>query len=88
MTKNASQGSINQQIFPFIPERILSELPEPPLSKRSRKVASEIAQIKERIQADKLKNPTPAQPGVQNPVPYLATGPVKAKRLRIAPGYT
>ncbi len=32
MTKNASQGSINQQIFPLIPERFLSELPEPPLS--------------------------------------------------------
>jgi hypothetical protein len=57
-------------------------------SKRSRKVASEIAQIKERIQADQLKNPTAAQPGIHNPVPYLATGPVKAKRLRIAPGYT
>lgn len=57
-------------------------------SKRSRKVASEIAQIKERIQADKLKNPIAAQPGVQNPVPYIAIGPVKAKRLRISPGYT
>ncbi len=32
MTKNASQGSINQQIFPLIPERFLSELPEPPLT--------------------------------------------------------
>ena len=32
MTKNASQGSINQQIFPLIPERLLSELPEPPRS--------------------------------------------------------
>ena len=31
MTKNPSQGSINQQIFPLIPERFLSELPEPPL---------------------------------------------------------
>jgi putative transposase len=57
-------------------------------SKRSRKVASEIAQIKERIQADQLKNPIAAQPGIQNPLPYIAIGPVKAKRLRIAPGYT
>jgi hypothetical protein len=32
LTKNASQGSINQQILPLIEERILSELPEPPLS--------------------------------------------------------
>ena len=32
LTKNLSQGSINQQIFPLIPERFLSELPEPPLS--------------------------------------------------------
>jgi hypothetical protein len=31
LTKNASQGSINQQIFPLISERFLSELPEPPL---------------------------------------------------------
>ena len=60
-------------------------------SKRSRKAASEIAHIKERIQADQRKDPrssapttTPATP---EPVPYLATGPVKAKRLRIAPGY-
>jgi putative transposase len=58
-------------------------------SKRSRKAASEVAQIKERIQADQRKDPpapsaTPVPPG---PVPYLATGPVKAKRLRIAPGY-
>ena len=58
-------------------------------SKRSRKAASEIAQIKERIQADQRKDPpasspTPVPP---DPVPYLATGPVKAKRLRIAPGY-
>jgi hypothetical protein len=32
LTKNDTQGSINQQIFPLIPERFLSELPEPPLS--------------------------------------------------------
>jgi hypothetical protein len=32
LTKNRSQGSINQQIFPLIEERILSELPGPPLS--------------------------------------------------------
>jgi hypothetical protein len=32
LTKNATQGSINQQIFPLIPETFLSELPEPPLS--------------------------------------------------------
>jgi hypothetical protein len=31
LTKNATQCSINQQIFPLTPERILSELPEPPL---------------------------------------------------------
>ena len=31
MTKNATQGSINQQIFPLIEDRFLSELPEPPL---------------------------------------------------------
>jgi putative transposase len=60
-------------------------------SKRSRKAASEIAQIKERIQADQRKDPPAssptATPGAPEPVPYLATGPVKAKRLRIAPGY-
>jgi hypothetical protein len=58
-------------------------------SKRSRKAASEIAHIKERIQADQRKDPPdPSQtPVAPNPVPYLATGPVKAKRLRIAPGY-
>jgi hypothetical protein len=32
LTKNATQCSINQQIFPLTPERFLSELPEPPLS--------------------------------------------------------
>ena len=56
-------------------------------SKRSRKAASEIAQIKERIQADQLKNPLPPTPVISDPLPFLATGPVKAKRLRIAPGY-
>jgi putative transposase len=56
-------------------------------SKRSRKAASEIAQIKERIQADQLKNPPPPAPITPDPLPFLATGPVKAKRLRIAPGY-
>ena len=58
-------------------------------SKRSRKAASEIAHIKERIQADQRKDPPdPSQiPVAPNTVPYLATGPVKAKRLRIAPGY-
>ena len=35
MTKNASQGSINQQIFPLIEESILSELPGPPLTASS-----------------------------------------------------
>lgn len=34
LTKNASQGSIIQQIFPLIPERFLSELTEPPLPKK------------------------------------------------------
>jgi putative transposase len=57
------------------------------LSKRSRKAASEIAQIKERIQADQRKDPPPPASVPPDPVPYLATGPVKAKRLRIAPGY-
>jgi hypothetical protein len=47
----------------------------------------EIAQIKERIQADQLKNPLPPTPVISDPLPFLATGPVKAKRLRIAPGY-
>jgi putative transposase len=47
-------------------------------SKRSRKAASEIAHIKERIQADQRKDPpasspTPVPP---DPVPYLASGPV------------
>jgi hypothetical protein len=32
LTKSASQGSINQQIFPPIPERFLSGLPEPPIT--------------------------------------------------------
>jgi hypothetical protein len=32
LTKDTSQGSINSQIFPLIPERFLSELPEPPPS--------------------------------------------------------
>ena len=58
-------------------------------SKRSRTAASEIAHIKERIQADQRKDPPtpPATPALPDPVPYLATGPVKAKRLRIAPGF-
>jgi hypothetical protein len=58
-------------------------------SKRSRKAASEIAHIKERIQADQRKDPRPSSPTPvpPEPLPYLATGPVKAKRLRIAPGY-
>ncbi len=34
LTKNATQCSINQQIFPLIPERFLSGLPEPPLIAR------------------------------------------------------
>jgi haloacetate dehalogenase len=33
LTKNVTQVSINQQIFPLIPERFLSELPEPPQTK-------------------------------------------------------
>jgi hypothetical protein len=36
LTRNASQGSINQQIFPLIEERNLSELPGPPLWTRQR----------------------------------------------------
>jgi hypothetical protein len=31
LTKNQTQCSINQQIFPLTPERFLSELTEPPL---------------------------------------------------------
>jgi hypothetical protein len=38
LTRNASQGSINQQIFPLVPERFLSELPEPPLGRVFSKV--------------------------------------------------
>jgi hypothetical protein len=34
LMKNASQRSINQQILPLIEERILSELPGPPLPTR------------------------------------------------------
>jgi hypothetical protein len=33
LTKNATQCSINQQIFRHITERFLSELPKPPLRK-------------------------------------------------------
>ena len=32
LTEKSTQCSINQQIFPLIPERFLSELPEPPLT--------------------------------------------------------
>ncbi len=31
LTRNASQGLLNQQNFPLFPERFLSELPEPPI---------------------------------------------------------
>src|ERR1700719_1294405 len=31
LTKKPPQDSITQQVFPLIPERFLSELPEPPL---------------------------------------------------------
>lgn len=56
-------------------------------SKRSRKAASEVAQIKERIQADQRKNPPADTRAITSQIPFLATGPAKAKRLRIAPGY-
>jgi hypothetical protein len=40
LTKNATQCSINQQIFPLTPERFLSELPEPPLGTANQMVTT------------------------------------------------
>ena len=56
-------------------------------SKRSRKVASEIAQIKDAIDAGKRKSAGTDAPNAQeHPLP-LALGPVKALRLRIPSGF-
>jgi putative transposase len=56
-------------------------------SKRSRKVASEIAQIKEGIGEAKRNSIADDDPnGAERPLP-LAVGPVKAHRLRIPSGF-
>jgi hypothetical protein len=52
--------------------------------KRSRRVASEIAQIQDRIKAKQTSIMTPAASA--NPLP-LAIGPVKARHLRIPSGF-
>jgi len=57
-------------------------------SKRSRKAANEIAQIKEAIGEGKPKTTETEGPTVSPPVLPLAVGPVKAHRLRIPSGYT
>ena len=57
-------------------------------SKRSRKAASEIAQIKDAIGEGKPKTTGTESPTVSPPVLPLAVGPVKAHRLRIPSGYT
>ncbi|MGB6310593.1 MAG: hypothetical protein WBF89_22650 [Steroidobacteraceae bacterium] len=54
-------------------------------AKGSRRVASEIAQIKDRIQAKQTMRMDPAASVDALP---LARGPVKAQRLRIPPGFT
>jgi putative transposase len=54
-------------------------------AKRSRRVASEIAQIKDRIQAKQTIRMDPAASADALP---LARGPVKAHRLRIPSGFT
>jgi putative transposase len=56
-------------------------------SKRSRKVASEIAQIKDAISEGKRNSTLDDGPsGAERPLP-LAVGPVKAQRLRIPSGF-
>ena len=55
-------------------------------AKRSRKAASEIAQIKQRIQADKTTGSSAATQEQTHALP-LAIGPAKARRLRIPPGF-
>jgi transposase InsO family protein len=56
-------------------------------SKRSRQAASEIAQIKDTIDAGKRKSATNDAPNAEeHPLP-LAVGPVKALRLRIPSGF-
>jgi hypothetical protein len=52
--------------------------------KRSRRAASEIAQIQDRIKATQSSIMTPTASA--NPLP-LAIGPVKARRLRIPSGF-
>jgi hypothetical protein len=51
---------------------------------RSRRVASEIAQIKDRIKAKQTTTTEPT--AIADPLP-LAKGPVKARRLRIPSGF-
>jgi len=53
-------------------------------AKHSRRVASEIAQIKDRIQAKQTMRMDPAASADALP---LASGPVKAQRLRIPSGF-
>jgi hypothetical protein len=56
-------------------------------AKRSRRAASEIAQIKEAIDTAKRKSPTQDAPNAEErPLP-LAAGPVKAIRLCIPSGF-
>ena len=55
-------------------------------SKRSRKVASEIAQIKDAINECRRDAPDDDAPGGAAPLP-LAVGPVQARRLRIPSGF-
>ena len=54
-------------------------------SKRSRRAASEIAQIKDGIQQRRAPIPDSTTKHVES-LP-LAVGPVKARRLRIPPGF-
>jgi len=56
-------------------------------SKRSRKVASEIAQIKDAISEGRRNSAVDDAPsGAERPLP-VAVGPVQARRLRIPSGF-